>query len=486
MPDFSGWIQNGDLDTAAPSAGLAGLLDEVSGPCRRCASLDDDQITGVLGRWKAMEGWVLAGQLAVITELVRRRGLPGTASHFGVPSAWDDTLTEEIAHALGMSRPAAMKLIDMAVALFTRLDATAAALEAGDLDYTKVKIIYEATAPLDDAAASNAEKLALTRAGGSFAGKTPGELGKLIERAAIAADPQWAEKRRKGAERSARVETWRESSGTMAIQASGLNPQAALDAGQGLEARTKAYKRAGLDGSMDQLRARALTDALAGKNPLKDSDTGLAAEVNLTLPVLQLPLLSVLGIADIAGEADGWGAIDPALVRDLAQAAAAAGTDSTWHLTLTDENGYAIGHGCSARIRDAKSGKTAGTVTVRLPGEAMRFAIHPIPVTGDCDHRLECAGHDPSPLLRHLVAVRDGGCVQPGCRKPAQNCDFEHSISFEKAGLTCFCNGSPKCRRGHHIKQHPHWAVTQIEPGFQLWEVPSGRVYLRGPRQYPA
>lgn len=68
---------------------------------------------------------------------MRRRGLPGTARRLGVPSAWDDTLTEEIAAALGMSRPATMKLIDLAVALATRLDATAAALAAGEVDYLK-------------------------------------------------------------------------------------------------------------------------------------------------------------------------------------------------------------------------------------------------------------------------------------------------------------------------------------------------------------
>jgi hypothetical protein len=528
MPETSGWVQGGDLDTARPSAALVTILDKAAGPGRRCPGLTDDEVTGVLGRWAACEAWALSGKLATVTELVRRRGLPGTARHAGVPSAWDDTLTEEITAALGMSRPATMKLIDLAVALATRLDATAAALEAGEVDYLKAKIIAEATSVLDDEAAGNAEKLALMWAGGSFTGKTPGEIGKLIDRAAIAADPQAAENRRKAAEKTARVETWRETPGTMALAVTGLNPEVAMEAEQAIQDTATAYKKAGMTGGIDNLRARAMTDKILGKNPLSEDspDRGLRADAHLTLPVMFLPLLTLLGLADNPGEADGWGALDAGLVRDLASRAAAAGAASRWHLTLVDEHGWAVGHGCDPAKRGAKRGKTetargakaretgaaetearetgvaetgvaetgvaetAGwedsTWAVDLPGGDTRtFTLNPIPVW-DCDHRYETAGHDPSPLLRHLTEVRDGTCVQAGCRRPAARCDFEHAIPFEKGGRTCGCNGSPKCRRDHQVKQASNWQAIQIAPGFHQWVTPSGRAYISQPRQYPA
>lgn len=75
-------------------------------------------------------------------------------------------------------------------------NATAAALEAGDVDYVKAIVLADVTGPLEGEAAWNAEKLALMQAGGTFAGKTPGELRKLIEQASISADPEAAEKRR--------------------------------------------------------------------------------------------------------------------------------------------------------------------------------------------------------------------------------------------------------------------------------------------------
>jgi Domain of unknown function (DUF222) len=498
MPGLSGWAQGGDLDMAKPSVTLVGLLDEAAGPKRRCQGLTDDEVTGVLGRWAACEAWALSGKLATITELVRRRGLPGTAAHCGVPSAWDDTLTEEIALALGMSRPATMKLIDLAVALATRLDATAAALAAGEVDYLKAKIIAEATSVLDDEAAGNAEKLALMWAGGSFKGKTPGEIGKLIDRAAVAADPEAAENRRKAAEKTARVETWRETPGTMALAATGLNPQVAMEAEQAIQDTAAAYKKAGITGDMDNLRARAMTDKILGTDPLggEQAGRGFRADVHLTLPVMFLPLLTLLGLADNPGEADGWGALDPALVRDLGTRAAAAGEASRWHLTLVDENGWAVGHGCAATKRGAKRDETGNSGAMRdswedtnwtlnLPGgDARTFTLNPIPVW-DCDHRYETSKHDPSPLLRHLTEVRDGSCVQVGCHRPAARCDFEHAIPFEQGGKTCGCNGGPKCRRDHQIKQARNWQAIQIAPGFHQWITPSGRSYTRQPRQYP-
>jgi hypothetical protein len=476
MPGTSGWAQGGNLDTARPSASLVVTLDRAAGPGRRCQGLDDDEVTGVLGRWAATEAWAVSGKLATITELVRRRALRGTGQPRDVPSAWDDSLTEEVAAALALSRPATLKLIDLAVALATRLDATAAALEVGEIDYLKARIIGDATILLDDVAAGNAEKLALSWAGGSFAGKTPGEIGKLIDRAVIAADPQGAERRREAAERCARVETWRESTGTMAIMGVGLNPQQAMEAGQAIEARAKEYKTGGIDGHADSLRARAFTDLLAGRNPLavpEQPARGLAASVNLVLSVLDLTLVTLLGAGDKPGEAAGWGAIDPALTRKLAAAAAAAGDRSQWHLTLTDESGRAIAHGCETRGRSRKQGKDR------------TFTMNPIPVV-ECDHRYETQRHDPGPLLRHLTEVRDGACVQVNCARPAPRCDFEHTIPWEEGGRTCGCNGNAKCRRDHGLKQRANWTVTQTAPGFNQWRNPSGRTYVQGPKQYPA
>jgi hypothetical protein len=60
---------------------------------------------------------------------------------------------------------------------------------------------------------------------------------------------------------------------------------------------------------------------------------------------LALPLLTLLRLAERPGEAHGLGAVDPGVARDLA-VAGARHPASEFCVTITDERGYAIGHGC--------------------------------------------------------------------------------------------------------------------------------------------
>ena len=61
---------------------------------------------------------------------------------------------------------------------------------------------------------------------------------------------------------------------------------------------------------------------------------------------LTIPLATLLGLADRPAEIGGIGPIDPALARDLANSAA-ANPRTTWCVTVTDQDGHAIGHGCA-------------------------------------------------------------------------------------------------------------------------------------------
>ncbi|HLN70675.1 MAG TPA: hypothetical protein VK280_25815 [Streptosporangiaceae bacterium] len=110
--------------------------------------------------------------------------------------------------------------------------------------------------------------------------------------------------------------------------------------------------------------------------------------------------------------------------------------------------------------------------------------IGPIP-TGECDHRHEAQGHDPGVLLRHLAQVRHATCTGPGCRRPAANCDFEHNVPYQAGGRTCMCNGNPKCRFDHRLKQDPRWTAEQLPSGEIRWTTPSGRQYVTEPTRYP-
>ena len=166
-------------------------------------------------------------------------------------------------------------------------------------------------------------------------------------------------------------------------------PAEALAADEQITARAKELRAAGLEGDMDQLRARAYLDLLLGKDSRPGpgqpghgrgaAPAGPAARVTLTVP-----LATLAGLADRPGELGSLGPVDPWLARDLA-AAAAANPKSTWCLTVTDGQGHAVAHGCArpepkSQAETCRAGATAGRGRVHFhsgrPGRPARRVRH--------------------------------------------------------------------------------------------------------------
>jgi hypothetical protein len=97
---------------------------------------------------------------------------------------------------------------------------------------------------------------------------------------------------------------------------------------------------------------------------------GLAGRVTLTVPLINLTRL-----ADRPGELSGIGPVDPWVARDLA-AAAARNPTTTWCLTVTDEQGHAVGHGC-ARPEPKSHRKRAAPATRDGPGFSFTATAEP-------------------------------------------------------------------------------------------------------------
>ena len=88
--------------------------------------------------------------------------------------------------------------------------------------------------------------------------------------------PEKARERREAAAKDARVERWAEDSGNAALMGCELPPDEVLAADQRITAWAKELRKAGLEGDMDQLRARAFLDLLLGKDsrPRQDASGG--------------------------------------------------------------------------------------------------------------------------------------------------------------------------------------------------------------------
>ncbi len=568
-PRLTDFAEGGAGDTCPPGPELAVETARLSGPDWRCEGATDDELIGLLGRWAATESWSAAGKLGVIREILRRHAvrIPGTLTPDGLPEVRDDEVEHEVAAALGVSPQAAGKLVMLAWTLEARLPGIGAKLADGTISYTKARVIFDELIVLDDEHAALAEALILDE----LAGKTPGQIQKLAAGAVVTVDPEGARKRREHAEREdARVRFWRENTGASALAAYGLPTDGALAANANINARAGQYKKAKISpgARMDQLRVLAFLDILngisaadriaraqaeatdaqhettAGGGTAPDTggepddggpeggggpgggpgaagggpggggpggsgpDSGGSAAPSLPANAnLTFPLATLLGLAERRGEGYGLGPLDPALVRDLA-ATAARSPHSKWCVTITDANGFAVGHGC-ARPARRKGGKSPpagsrdgpwaftssddpgppggyGTWTLTLPGgHEFTVKLGPVPLT-ECDHRHESHAYQPSDTLRHLVEIRDGQCTFPTCSRHAGACDFEHALPYDKGGRTCACNAGMRSRSCHKVKQSKGWSVTQPLPGWHVWTTPSGRTYTQGPAKYPA
>ena len=512
------------LDVLPGCAQLAVAADAAAGDDGRFAGVSEAELVGVVCAWDRVEAHAAARKLAVSAELARRNPAPPDA----------EFTVDQVAYALGESRGRAGDLIDLAQTLETRLPGTAAALHDGTVSRYKAEIIARATALLDDAEARAAEDKVLDRA----ARLTPGGLRAAIAAAVMEVAPEKARERREAAARDARVERWAEDSGNAALMGCELPPDEVLAADQRITAWAQELRQAGLEGGMDQLRARAFLDLLLGKDsrPRRDASggadgtgpgpggpgaggsgpagpdapppsagpahgaAGFAGRVALTVP-----LATVTGLASRPGELAGIGPVDPWLARDLA-AAAARNPKTTWCVTVTDQDGHATGHGCARpepkshrqragpgppgftftpASRDGPPGGY-GTWRLRTPGDGPDLIITLESLTTDpCDHRHQASGHDPGVTLKHLSQVRHATCTSPVCRRPAAQCDVEHNTPYEAGGRTCRCNTGPKCRHDHRLKQHPKWTVDQLPDGTFRWTTPAGRTYTTEPTRYP-
>ena len=500
------------LDVAPGGGGLLIGVEKAAGDDGRFGGTSDDELMGILAAADRSEASGSALKHAAAAELIRRR--PGKA-----PGAWAEFTDQELASVLAESRHAAETILDLASDLDAKLPGTSDLFGAGLITRHKAQIIATACRPLDADEARAAEAVVLGRA----PGLTPGGLRSAIAQAVMKVSPEKAKKRREDARQHARVEVLPEPSGNAAVEARELPVTDAVAIDQRIGWWARQLRAAGIEGSFDQLRARAFADLLLARDsrPGHAGDRppvgGVAGQVTLTIPAA-----TILDLADRPGVFGAFGPVDPWLARDLATAAA-QNPKTTWCVTVTDKDGHAVAHGCArpgrkpgprpgppagtgfALTREDRRGPPGspgtrvgtpgtsagppggyGTWRLRIPGPgpALIFDLEPL-TTQDCDHRHQARGHDPGVTLKHLTRIRYARCTAPGCRRPAAQCDYDHTIAYEAGGRTCLCNGSPKCRHDHRLKQDPRWNAEQLPDGTIRWTTPSGRTYTTEPTRYP-
>ncbi|MCI4658577.1 HNH endonuclease signature motif containing protein [Cryobacterium zhongshanensis] len=179
--------------------------------------------------------------------------------------------------------------------------------------------------------------------------------------------------------------------------------------------------------TLTQLAADVLTDMLIGGVTPDGTGTGVAAQVNVTVPVLTL-----LGKSEEPGYLAGYGPIDPDTARRLA-----AGAPSFTRLLTHPETGVVLSMG-----RD----------TYKVPA-----------------------------ALKKWLEVRDETCTFPGCRRSAKRSDVDHSVEWQHGGETDAMNLAHLCPYHHAVKSYTRWTPRHLGDGRIEWTSPAGYRYIVEP-----
>jgi hypothetical protein len=384
----------------------------------------------------------------------------------------------------------------------------------GGLDPYRQRILAEETGVLDPVLLAEADRLIAEDA----AGRTPLSLRCYARKIVMMLDPETAEERRKKGSRGRRVEFWSDQSGNVTMAAREMSVAMAAAIKQGLTGWAQIMRKAGIKGSMDNLRHDAAAALLLGRHPVTgtvgsapapqpegrrdpeaeyfnpwgfgDFEPGKGSDEPESpgSPIVNIHLLIPAGTLDPKIDAPGWipefGNITGAVARDLIRSGA-TNPATRWCVTEVDpRTGYAVAHGC-ARGQHRWSPPGTGP-----PGQAIREFLASLNLTmeriatepTDDEHREP--QHDPSRKLRHLIEARHATCATPGCDSPAVTSDMEHRTEYENGGSTSESNLDPGGRHCHRVKQESDWKVIKTGPAETIWIGPSGRPRTVHPTRY--
>jgi hypothetical protein len=334
------------------------------------------------------------------------------------PEVAYEAAAAEIGAALHLTRRAADSDLALAIDLKERLPEVWEALAAGKIDLRRARVIVHGTAHLSEEAAREVVGLILEAA----TRLTTGQLGALIRRVCVQADPDDANIRYGEAVDSRRVVVEPSVDGTAHLFGLDLPPDRVAAAMRRIADLARGLKTADETRTLDQIRADVFLDLLDGHQFARGGRRGTVD--------IHVDLTTLARLADDPGELAGYGPV----IADIARQVAENQPRSEWRWTLTHpDSGQTIDNG----------------ITRRRPTSRQR---------------------------RHVEA-RQRSCVFPGCRMPAVDCDLDHGRPWAQGGQTKTTNLAPLCRYNHNTKHRCGWTYRQLPNGDYLWTSRLGHTY---------
>ena len=257
--------QDGAADVLRPTPVLAALTEQAVSDA---AVLTDDQLIGALRAARRLENRAAYLQTVAVAEFGRRREAELAASGArGIPAGCrrGEFPADELAAEMVMTGGQAANWMAEAAHLATRIPATLAGMAAGVIDYARAARIVLYTLSLGPADAARADEVLAAAA----PRLRPDQLARKAAALEMRLDPAAAKARKEHArETRQRVEVRREDSGNASLSGRELATADVMAAKAHIDAVAVRLRRAGLPGTLDQLRALAFTDLAQGLDPL--------------------------------------------------------------------------------------------------------------------------------------------------------------------------------------------------------------------------
>ncbi|OCB52138.1 hypothetical protein A5722_28070 [Mycobacterium vulneris] len=385
------------------------------------------------------EAMLMASRMSMIGELLARRTAevePEDSDRGYMLVTGFSRTVAEVGAAMNVSPKVATLVVAQAEALTDRLPAVAQVLRRGQIDWATVAVIIERTELV-------ADNGVIARLDADLAGRISGwkswsrqRVVNAVDAAVREMDPdairerEKAERRRfvrvrPGPDGTARLE------GTLTAKAGSSFDQRLTQLANGVcaeDPRTPGQRRADAVEAMSENRALV---CLCGRPECPHAEPAEPPAARVLMNVIA-PQSALTG-GNQPGYLAGYGVIDAEKLRELAEQAA-------------------------LRVIQAPTVATA---------DALRYQV--------------------STALARWIRCRDITCRFPGCDRPAEFCDVDHTIPFnhanpERGGLTVPWNLKCLCRQHHRLKTfHDGWRDRQFPDGTIVWTAPSGQTYTTSP-----
>ncbi|BCZ23530.1 HNH endonuclease signature motif containing protein [Mycobacterium senriense] len=346
-----------------------------------------------------------------------------------VTDTWD-SISAEIAAALGISQALASSFLNYSRAMRNRLPKVGSALVSGDISYSTFQTIVFRTDLIDDADVIAAVDATLALRVKRWPTMTRGRLAAAVDRVVARADRD-AVRRRREHQAGREFSIWDGGEGLSEVQATLFTTDA-----RAVDARLNALAGTVCGGdprTLQQRRADAMGALAAGAERLQCR----CGQPTCSAGARSVPSPVVIHVVANQSTVDG-ASPDPGSI---------IGTDVLVPAELV------------AQLADSSR---------------LRPLVHP----GDAPPE---RGYIASQALADFVRCRDLTCRFPGCDRPATEADLDHTIPHSQGGATHASNLKCLCRQHHLIKTFWGWQDQQLSDGTVIWRSPSGHTHVTTP-----